>query len=57
MAKLIALIFGKSLIVHRKRRAVADLPASLRHDIGLEPGPNTGSFEDKWRQELKCLHR
>ena len=55
--KLIGLIFGKSLAVHRKRRAVTDLPASLRHDIGLDPDPDAGSFEDKWRQELKCLQR
>jgi hypothetical protein len=57
LRKLIRLIFGGSLSGTRKRRSVSDLPASLRHDIGLEPDPDTGSFEGKWQQELKCLRR
>lgn len=55
--KLIGLFKGQPQPRRRVLRNTADLPASLRRDIGLDPDAETGSFEARWEQELKCLKR
>lgn len=55
--KLVALFVGRQRSSRRVLRSTADLPASLRHDIGLDPDGATGSFEARWQEELKCLQR
>ncbi|MCK7615636.1 hypothetical protein [Roseibium sediminicola] len=55
--RLIGAVFARQPSGRHNRQAAADLPASLRHDIGLGPDPVAGSFEDRWLQELKCLQR
>lgn len=55
--RLIGSVFATRPSGRRNRQAAANLPASLRHDIGLGPDPVASSFEDRWLQELKCLRR
>lgn len=55
--KLIGLTGNRRQSAPRSLLNTADLPASLRRDIGLGPNGTRHSFEDKWRQELECLRR
>ena len=41
----------------RSRPFVRDLPAGLRHDIGLEIEPDPDTFEGRWQEELRSMRR
>lgn len=57
LKRLIALVLKACLPGGRKRQSAADLPTSLRHDIGLGPNPDLPSFEDRWQAELRLLRK
>jgi len=57
LTRLISFLKGQLSFRGRRRLDSANLPDHLRRDIGLTPHRAGGSFEDRWRAELRDMRR